>query len=86
MPLSWWTGYLQFNLEGGAEAFGSMPADRYLQHAGLALGTPLVVLGLGLTLLGGRGAWWVSLPAAAMILSHQLLSYRVWRFIHPALP
>ena len=86
VPLSWWTGYLQVNFGGGAEAFGSMPVDRYVEHAGLALGTPLAVLGLGLALLGGRGAWWVALPAAAMILSHQVLSYRVWRFIHPALP
>jgi hypothetical protein len=85
-PLGWWFGYLRYNLSEGTHAFGTMPASRYLDHGRVVFGlVPFVVL-LGAGAVAGRRALWLLIPAAALVLSHQALPYRVWRFIHPALP
>jgi hypothetical protein len=84
---SWWHSlrtYLAFNFSEQGQSFGSMPADRYWEHAELALPYlrgPLV----GLAVLGSwrRPTWGLAL--LAFWLPHQLLEYRVWRFIHPGL-
>lgn len=84
---SWWHSlrtYLAFNMSEAGKAFGSMPADRYWEHFSLAapyLRIPLVLL----TLAGiWRRPWW-GLLLLAFWLPHQVLEYRVWRFIHPGL-
>jgi hypothetical protein len=85
-PLTWWFDYLSYNAREGTRAFGTMPVRRYLEHGRVVFGlVPLMVL-LGLVAWGGRRALWLSIPAAALVLSHQVLPYRVWRFLHPALP
>lgn len=77
--------YLAFALSGGAERFGTMPVDRYWRDLGLALP------GLGIALLAFAGSAarrepWLVAVIAAIVLPHQLLEHRAWRFLHPALP
>ncbi len=83
-PLAWWVGYLEFNLDGGATAFGAMPVDRYVDHARLAFGSLPLFVGALLVAASGRRGLFLVVPALALLIPHQLLSYRVWRFIHPA--
>lgn len=77
--------YLAFNLEGAAERFGTMPADRYWRDLGLALpGLGIALVGLGIAAVRREG--WLALVVLAVVLPHQLVAHREWRFLHPALP
>lgn len=74
--------YARYNLGEGGTAFGSMPATRYVRDAWRALGPLAVALPI-LAGLATRRAAPIVAVALAVLLPHQLLSYRVWRFIHP---
>jgi hypothetical protein len=84
-PFSSTVDYLRYNLGAGRTAFGTMPADRYVRDAGAALGLLAVVLPL-LGVAAGRRGLAIALVMVAVVLPHQLVAYRVWRFVHPALP
>jgi len=76
--------YLAFNLHGGATGFGVMPADRYARDFVLAF----PALWFALIAFGGvaiRKAPWVVAVVLAVVLPHQALDHREWRFLHPAM-
>lgn len=77
--------YLAYNLGEGQTAFGTMPADRYARDFAEALGVLSWVLPI-LAVAGLRRAGAVGVLLLAVVLPHQLVPYRVWRFLHPALP
>jgi hypothetical protein len=83
-PFQSTVAYLRFNLGAGQSAMGEMPAGRYLVHFGAALdaAAPLVVL---LALIGIVRAPALGVVLLAIVLPHQLVPYKVWRFLHPAL-
>ncbi len=83
-PLHSVAAYLRYNLQAGQTAFGVMPADRYWAHFGEAA-PGLRWLLLPLALVGARRAPSLGLLAAAVLLPHQLVPYKVWRFVHPGL-
>jgi hypothetical protein len=62
-----------------------MPADRYLRDLELALPW-LGAAALALAAPGSRRAPALGAVVLAVVVPHQLLDYRVWRFLHPALP
>lgn len=77
--------YVRFNLSPSRAPFGSMPLDRYWVHAGQAWGP----LRAGLVLLavaGARRSWLLAAVLCAIVIPHQLIELRVWRFLHPAQP
>ncbi|GEM_PF-6866652 len=86
VPLAWWWRYLEFNFHQGTHAFGTMPRSRYLEHAILVCGPVPLLITCVLVGIAGRRARWLVVAASAFFLFHQLLPYRVWRFIHPGLP
>jgi GPI mannosyltransferase 3 len=77
--------YLSFNLGAGQTAFGVMPANRYARDFLEALGWMGPVL-VACTMAGLRRTTPLALIMLAVVVPHQALSYRVWRFLHPALP
>jgi GPI mannosyltransferase 3 len=77
--------YVAFNLGSGQTAFGTMPVDRYSRDFVHALGLLALLLPL-LAVLGSRRTGTLAIVLLAVVVPHQLLSYRVWRFLHPALP
>lgn len=83
-PLHSLVAYLRYNLGAGQTAFGVMPADRYLAHFALAMPVGVVLLP-GLAVFGARKAPMLLLLLLAVVLPHQLVPYKVWRFLHPAL-
>lgn len=83
-PLHSLVAYLRYNLGAGQTAFGVMPADRYLAHFALAMPVGVVLLP-ALAIFGARTAPLLLLLLLAVVLPHQLVPYKVWRFLHPAL-
>ncbi len=83
-PWHTFRAYLAYNLGQGQTAFGAMAADRYWAHFGDAVPV-LRWLSLPLLLLGSRRVPWLACAFVAIALPHQLLPYKVWRFLHPAL-
>lgn len=84
-PFSSTVAYLAYNLTEGQTAFGVMPADRYAHHFWLAMNILAPVL-VGLALWGARRCPGLALVVLAVVVPHQLIPYKVWRFMHPALP
>jgi GPI mannosyltransferase 3 len=84
-PFAATTRYLAFNLGEGQTTFGVMPPDRYVRDFVHALGLLALVLPL-LAVVGTRRAGTLAIVLLAVVVPHQLLAYRVWRFLHPALP
>ncbi len=85
VPLRPVVAYIGFQVDGGASSFGTMPVDRYWRDLGLALpwiGVPALVLAI----VGARRVPLLGAVVLAVVVPHQLLDYRVWRFLHPALP
>lgn len=77
--------YLAFNLSGAAETFGTMPVGRYWRDLGLALpGLGVALLALGVAAV--RREVWLAATILAVVVPHQLIAHREWRFLHPALP
>lgn len=77
--------YLAFNLGEGRTAFGVMPADRYAHHFLLAFDVLAPAL-LVLAAIGAVRAPLLGLVVLAVLVPHQLVPYKVWRFLHPAMP
>jgi GPI mannosyltransferase 3 len=85
VPLRPVVAYIGFQLDGGATSFGTMPVDRYWRDLGLAL--PWIgIAALVLAMVGTRRVPLLGVVVVAVVVPHQLLDYRVWRFVHPALP
>jgi GPI mannosyltransferase 3 len=77
--------YLAFNLGDASERFGVMPIDRYWRDLGLAL-PGLGIAVLAFALVAARRHAWLLAVVVAVVLPHQLVAQRQWRFLHPALP
>jgi hypothetical protein len=75
--------YLRFNLEEGQTAMGIMPALRYWDHFIVTSDVAAPLL-LTLGLIGGLKHRGLALVFLAVIVPHQLVPYKVWRFIYPA--
>ncbi len=75
--------YLRFNLDEGQTAMGVMPASRYWDHFWVSMGlaAPLI---LGLAIVGAWRRRALALVFLAVLVPHQLVPYKVWRFLHPA--
>lgn len=76
--------YLTYNLQQGQTAFGTMAADAYWTQFGQAA-PGLRWASLPLLLVGARRAPWLAVALLGVVLPHQWVPYKVWRFLHPAL-
>jgi len=75
--------YLVYSFEEGTRAFGQMPADRYVEHFRLAL--PWLALLLTVfAVIGARRSPALAIVFLAVVVPHQLVPYRVWRFVYAA--
>lgn len=83
VPFSSTIEYLRFNLDEGQTAMGVMPASRYWDHFLVAMDVDAPLL-LGLAVLGGFRHRGLALVLLAVLVPHQLVPYKVWRFIYPA--
>ena len=83
-PLQPLIRYVLFNAEAGQTAFGVMAPDHYLRHAHAALPSLLPAF-VGLALVGARRQPALGLACLSFLMAHQVLPYRVFRFLHPGL-
>lgn len=91
--LDWWTwgrllhslrAYLAYNLSEGQTAFGVMPPSHYLTNWG-QVAPVFAWVSAPFAVLAARKNPLLAATLIAVVLPHQLVPYKVWRFLHPAL-
>jgi hypothetical protein len=75
--------YLRFNLDEGQTSMGVMPASRYWDHLWLSMDLVAPLL-IGLGVVGGFRRPELAVVLLAIVIPHQLVPYKVWRFLYPA--
>lgn len=82
-PFASTIGYLRFNLTQGQTVMGVMPADRYWEHfwSSMDLVAPLLLV---LAVIGGVRHPGLGIALLSIVIPHQLVPYKVWRFLYPA--
>ncbi len=84
-PFAPTVAYVRYNLGEGLTAFGTMPGTRYATDAWRAMGLLAVVVAI-LSAWGLGRAWPIAVVFLSVVVPHQAIPYKVWRFVHPALP